>query len=142
MIQITITRTIPFGSISSSLLKEAGALVLRSEKKKNVDLHVVFVDDRGIRKINRKFFSRDAATDVITFPLEEFPRLEGEVYISIETARRQAKAYRVSLTNELARLVIHGVLHLCGYDDIASVTRKKMKMKEEFYLTQLFSQSV
>ena len=83
------------------------------------EVGIVVTDDSAIRNLNRRFRSKDAATDVLAFPLgtgldagEPF----GDVVISYETARRQARAYGAPLEQEMARLLIHGTLHLCGHD--------------------------
>ena len=75
----------------------------------------------------------DYPTDIITFPLED-EVLDGELYISLDTAARQAKEYGVSLTNELMRLVAHGTLHLVGYDDATDQQRKEMSRLEDNYI--------
>jgi rRNA maturation RNase YbeY len=84
---------------------------------------IVFVGDRAIRHLNREFRGIDRPTDVLSFPFgepdpdasEPSPYL-GDVVISVETARRDAARWRISLDRELRNLIIHGVLHLCGYD--------------------------
>jgi probable rRNA maturation factor len=83
------------------------------------EVGIVVTDDSAIRRLNQRFRAKDAATDVLAFPLgtgldagEPF----GDVVISYETARRQARAYGAPLEQEMARLLIHGTLHLCGHD--------------------------
>ncbi len=140
MIQILITRTKPCGPIKSKFLIDAASQVLRSEKKHQANIHLIFTDDSEIQKINYMFLSHNYPTDVITFPLESEPQLEAEIYISVETARRQAKEFHVSLANELVRLIVHGILHVCGYDDVNPRAVSKMKAKENFYIDTIFKQ--
>jgi rRNA maturation RNase YbeY len=107
--------------------------VFRAHKVTQYDVNVVLLTDQAIRKMNKDFLQHDYATDVITFPLEDAP-LTGEVYISIETARRQAAEYGVTLRNELCRLVTHGALHLVGYDDATDAQRAEMARLETKYM--------
>ncbi|MBK7986366.1 MAG: rRNA maturation RNase YbeY [Ignavibacteria bacterium] len=83
--------------------------------------------------MNRKFLQHDYPTDVITFPLEDNP-LEGEIYISIDTAIEQARDYNVSVAQELMRLAAHGTLHLIGYDDSTDEERARMSELETLYI--------
>lgn len=136
--QIIITRTIPLGPLSSQLFTRAVAHVLRGEKKKSANISIIFFSDRDIRRINKKFLSHDYATDVITFPLETAPTLEAEIYIGAQTARRQAKEHHVPVQNELVRLTVHGVLHLCGYDDTNSRRAGVMNERENYYVERIF----
>jgi rRNA maturation RNase YbeY len=77
------------------------------------------------------FLGHDEPTDVISFPLEEEVRLEGEVYVNLDRAKEQAKHFGVSFRNEVARLVIHGILHLVGYDDTTTEQARIMKSEED-----------
>jgi probable rRNA maturation factor len=83
---------------------------------------VVFVSDRAMRGLNRKFRGRAATTDVLSFPVEQtdFESLAGatlgDVVISVEQAARQAEENGLTLDEEIAQLILHGLLHLCGYD--------------------------
>ncbi len=70
----------------------------------------------------------------MSFPLEERGPVEGEIYVNLDKAARQARTYRVSLANETARLVIHGTLHLLGYDDLRAGPAKRMKQREDLYV--------
>jgi rRNA maturation RNase YbeY len=107
--------------------------VFRAHKVAQYDVTVVLLSDKAIRKMNKDFLQHDYATDVITFPLEDAP-LTGEVYISIETARKQAAEYGVTLRNELCRLATHGALHLVGYDDATDAQRAEMARLETKYM--------
>ena len=89
------------------------------------------VNDRRIRQLNRKFRSKDKPTDVLAFPYNELvgpEKLLGDVIISRETTRRNVKRFKVSYQVELKRLVIHGVLHVLGYDH-----GKRMSYAEKVY---------
>ena len=154
MIEIDVIFQTGLGSIGKDLFIDAAERTLKgewrtSERERNTSkggrktsgskriasarLQYVIVDDKIIHDINREFLGHDYPTDVITFPLDE-DVLEAEIYISAETARRQAREYRVSVAAECARLAIHAVLHLTGYDDRSGKDRKAMKTREDYYL--------
>lgn len=108
--------------------------VLKSEKVEDKELNIIFVDDKYILYLNKKFLKRSYVTDVISFALDDAKKLDGEVYIDLKQAERQAKKYKVGFDEEVSRLVIHGILHLIGYDDIKLVDKKLMNLKENLYL--------
>ncbi len=103
---------------------------------------VVFVDSHRCKSINRTFLGHNFVTDVISFQLEPLPHLEGEVYVNLDRARQQAKEYDVSFANETARLVIHGTLHLIGYDDVKASDARKMKLIEDANVGYWFAHSL
>ncbi len=111
--------------------------VLRGEAPEiQAVVSIVLVNDEKIHNLNREFLQHDYPTDVITFSLAETnDEIDGEIYISIDTAAQQAQVYGVSLTNELTRLVAHGTLHLVGYDDATDEQRATMKALEDRYMT-------
>lgn len=112
--------------------------VLKGEKvEKDFSISVVFGDNRIIRSINRKFFDQNYNTDVISFPLGEDAWPNGEIYVSLDMAKRQAKEFEVSFTQETRRLLIHGTLHLLGYDDRTRRGRAEMAKLEDHYLSLL-----
>ena len=112
--------------------------VLSVEGRKRADISVVFVDDAFIRSINRRFLSRNAVTDVISFPLDGGRSMEGELYVNLDSAKRQARQFGVRFGNEVSRLVIHGVLHLAGYDDRTRSAARRMKHEEDRHVSFLF----
>lgn len=99
---------------------------------------VVLCDDATITPINAQFLQHHWATDVVTFPLCESP-LEGEIYVSVETAARQAAEHGIALRTELVRLAVHGTLHLLGYDDTTDDARTKMHERQESYVEQVIA---
>jgi probable rRNA maturation factor len=108
--------------------------VIRGERKKVRELSVVFVNDRTITRLNRQFLLHNHATDVICFPLQEEPELEGEVYVNLDQAARQARYYGVGTREEIRRLIIHGILHLVGHDDKTRKKKQRMHEIENKYL--------
>ncbi|MGH2567043.1 MAG: rRNA maturation RNase YbeY [Bacteroidota bacterium] len=113
--------------------------VFRKESGKLLSVSVVFVDSRHIRRINRTFLGHDYVTDVISFPLAGGPGHDAELYVNLDRARSQAKEYGVSFTEEVQRLLIHGALHLAGYDDRKKKNKESMRRREDFYLARLMN---
>lgn len=100
------------------------------------ELAVTVVDDAEIRRLNRTFRRKNKATDVLSFP-QQHPGLLGDVVISLDTARRQAAERRQPLSDELARLLAHGVLHLCGHDHETPAEAAEMARAEARLLGRL-----
>jgi len=95
-------------------------------------LEISFVSQETIRKVNNEYLSHDYSTDIITFDYSnERNILDGEILISLKDAEDNSKKYQVTFDNELLRLIIHGILHLVGYDDIIIPKRKIMKKIED-----------
>ena len=104
---------------------------------KGGEVSIVLTDNEYIRELNLKYRSVDRATDVLAFPMDE--EILGDIVISVEKAKEQALVYRKSLKNEVGRLVIHGILHLIGYDDSSRASLKKMHAREEEILKEILS---
>lgn len=105
------------------------------------EIDIIFVDDDVIKELNRRYFGKNSATDVIAFPLEDEIPDEGditlgEVVISVETAEREAALRNKDTAEELALYIVHGVLHLAGYVDIDEKGRGVMYNKEKEALTR------
>jgi len=94
-------------------------------------LNVVFVNDTYIQALNKSYRKKDEATDVLSFNYGGDSKLVGEIYISIDTAKRQAKEYKHTLQDELAKLFVHGFLHIHGYDHETEKEHKIMSKLEE-----------
>ncbi|MFM8438780.1 MAG: rRNA maturation RNase YbeY [Candidatus Kapaibacterium sp.] len=136
VIDIDITNASSLPRIPRTAIASAIRQTCRVHGCTAATVSVVLVNDRRIRSINARFLQHDYATDVITFPLDE-RMVDGEIYISVDTAARQAKEYGVNLTQELLRLVIHGVLHLLGFDDATPEERAEMHEQENAVLILL-----
>lgn len=119
-----------------------GKLVSRLKNRAITGLSIVLTDDRKIRVLNRDYRRKDKPTDVLSFSMLEgecgdvVPDSLGDLVISLETARRQAREYGVTLKAELHRLVIHGILHLCGYDHegVSAAEANRMRRMERAVL--------
>jgi probable rRNA maturation factor len=108
--------------------------VITGEGKTPGDLNFILTTDKNIRIINAEFLKHNYNTDVISFNYETDHFITGEVYISIDTVKRNAKNYKISYSTELLRVIIHGVLHLCGYNDTSEAEREGMRKREDFWL--------
>lgn len=106
-------------------------------EKKNVNfISFNFCSDDFILKLNNNALKHNYYTDIITFELNnKNENIEGDIYISVDRVKENAKILKESFTDELHRVVIHGVLHLCGYKDKSSKESKKMREKENYYLS-------
>jgi len=98
------------------------------------DLNYIITNNREIKELNKKFLKHNYATDVISFKYDEGNVINGEVYVSIEKVKANARKYRVSVKNELERVLIHGTLHLCGFLDYNEKERKKMRSEEDLWI--------
>ena len=99
--------------------------------KKNVgEIAYIFCSDKKILEVNKQYLQHDYYTDIITFDYCEKDVLNGDIFISIETVSSNAERFRVSFEEELRRILIHGILHLCGQDDKTPALRAEMTKKE------------
>ena len=125
-----------------STLKKVLNLTLKKEKVKKATFNIIFITDTEIQKINKQYRNQDKPTDVISFALEENKkeqaflkeRVLGDIYISIDRAKKQADDYNHSLKRELCFLAVHGLLHLLGYDHQTKEEEKIMFKKQELIL--------
>jgi probable rRNA maturation factor len=116
--------------------REAGRLadaILAGERKR-LPVNIIFTDDGYIETLNTAYRRRKRPTDVLSFPADPDEGILGEIYISVDTARRQAVEYGATVREEILRLVAHGALHLCGYDHHRRPDAARMKAREEKYL--------
>ena len=108
--------------------------VIAKEQKISGDLRFIITNDHNLREINIKFLEHDYNTDVITFNYNSGKVVNGEVYISLETVNENSLNYNVSLSLEVLRVIIHGVLHLVGFDDKTEAEKTQMRKMEDLYL--------
>ena len=100
------------------------------EKKEIGSLNYIFTTDEALLEINRKYLKHNTYTDIITFNYNEGKKINGDVFISVERVRENAKKFGVDFEEELRRVMIHGVLHLCGYRDKKKADAELMRKKE------------
>jgi probable rRNA maturation factor len=127
-------------SIRFSLKKKSSATklildVIKKERKKAGAINFIFCNDAFLLSLNKKFLKHTTLTDIITFQYPE-KRLSAEIFISIQRIKENAKKFDVSFENELQRVIVHGILHLCGYKDKTPAQKKQMRKKEDYYLNR------
>lgn len=107
-----------------------------SEIKRIGQVNIIFCSDNYILDINQKYLQHDYFTDIITFDYCEGKTLSGDLFISVDTVRENAIFYGTEFDDELNRVIVHGLLHLIGYDDHSEEDQKIMRSKEDYYLAQ------
>ncbi len=107
--------------------------ILKEENICNYDIGIIFANNNYIIDLNKRFFNKDDTTDVISFNLSN-RQIEGEIYINFDIIQEQAEYYSVSFDEEMKRLLIHGILHLAGYEDYSEENRMTMRKQEDYYL--------
>jgi len=131
--------------VDEGFLKRVAEIVLKGENKEKADLSIVLVGQGRMRKLNKKYRANNRVTDVLAFGQnQKFPTISkeklrlGEVVICLREVKKNAKKYNSTFEKELGRVLIHGILHLSGYDHEKSEPEaNKMKEKEEYYLSQI-----
>jgi probable rRNA maturation factor len=111
--------------------------VISSEGRKLEEVNYIFCDDAYLLKLNVEFLNHDTLTDIISFDYSVGKIIQGDIFISVERVADNAHDFNVSLHEELQRVMVHGVLHYCGYKDKSESDSKLMRQKEEHYLKQL-----
>ena len=122
------------------LIRRCCHAVLRMEKfEDSAEISVTFVDNEQIRELNAQYRNKDAATDVLSFPMGDTgAKILGDIVLSVEMAMAQAKRYGHSLEREIGYLTAHSMLHLLGYDhENGGMERVRMREKEEYVMSQL-----
>lgn len=126
--------------INTRLLKKFVAALFSELKIEKAELGIHIVGEKEMAQVNRQFLQHEGSTDVITFDhAESKSKLHGELFICIDDAILQAKQFQTDWQSEIARYIVHGILHLLGHDDLKSVARKKMK-REENRLVRLLAE--
>ena len=114
--------------------------LIGNEKKRLSHLNYVFCSDKALLAINRKYLGHDFYTDVITFDLSTSSKeILADIYISADRIKENAKTIKVSAREELHRVMFHGLLHLCGYNDKTESQKNVIRKKEDFYVDLYFS---
>jgi len=118
-------------------LSEWISATIAAEGYREGEINYIFCDDEYLHKLNVEFLNHDTLTDVISFDYTVGKEIHGDIYISVERVQDNANDFKVAFSNELQRVIIHGVLHYCGYKDKTDADEKVMRSKEEFYLNTL-----
>lgn len=128
--------------VDARLIRTIASRVLKEEGARKASVSIVFVSDPLIRQLNNKYLSKDSVTDVLAFDLKRPGTSRGslcaDIVISADTARSLSKKLGISYAEELCRYVVHGILHLTGYDDLTPKDKKRMWKRQEEILIQFF----
>lgn len=128
-----------FAFTRRTTLKRFLEQLLRREGRKLQEIRIIFCTDEQLLEINRTHLNHNYYTDIITFPFSEPAQpVEAELYISVDRIRHNAVMAGCSFREELHRVIFHGALHLCGYNDKSSQEIKQMREREEHYLRLYF----
>ena len=120
-----------------SLIKKFIVQLFKQEKTSLNRVDYIFCSDEYLLNINQQFLHHETYTDIVTFPLSDANEpIYGEVYMSTDRIKENAKTFKVSYQSELLRVIIHGALHLCGYLDHNKTEKQIMRAKENYYLNQ------
>ncbi len=110
-------------------------LAAESEIRRIGNISIIFCSDNYVLDINQKYLQHDYFTDIITFDYCEEDRLSGDLFISVDSVRENSVEFGTEFKDELNRVIIHGLLHLVGYDDHTEKDIKLMRSKENYYLS-------
>ncbi len=135
----------PIGIIDEEKWRDLAIHTLKAEGVQAGELNLIFVDSQNIQQLNKTYLGKSEPTDVLAFPLDSFdisttdtPLLLGDVVICPEMAMENAKAQNKTLEEEIALLVLHGVLHILGYDHAEPNEKAVMKKREKQLLSELY----
>jgi probable rRNA maturation factor len=139
MIRVAIASPQQDVPIDRACMRRTARTVLEGERIAEAEISLAFVDNPTIHRLNQRYLQHDEPTDVLSFPLSEpnASKLAGELVVGAEVARSQAEARGHDVQAELALYVIHGALHLCGYDDQTAEAAATMRERERYYLREL-----
>jgi probable rRNA maturation factor len=135
-VNIKIFNSSSFKYLPKNKVVSAVKHLLSDYKVTDCEINIVYLDDKNIKPINKQYLNHNRPTDVISFTIETSP-LTGEIYMGVETAKKQSMDYKVSFTNEILRLAVHGCLHILGYDDSTEDLRHEMHLLEDKYINIL-----
>ena len=117
-------------------IKKLIRFIFNEEKRSHGEIGLIFVDNDYMIELNKKFLQQKNTTDVLSFPLEEADSsaIIGEMYVNLDKVIEQASDYNVTYLEEMTRIIIHGLLHLLGYNDQIRTDKLKMTERENYYL--------
>jgi len=133
------TEGVELEEIDYKKIKNWIVLVAKNENFSISNVIYVFSTDEYLLKINKEYLKHDYYTDIITFPYSNNSKIEAEIFISIDRVIENAKLFNNSFKEELLRVIIHGILHIVGYNDSTENEKKKMRKKENLYLDYFFN---
>jgi probable rRNA maturation factor len=139
MSKISIATPQEIVEVDRGRMREIGRAVLEGEGIGDYEISLAFVDNPTIHRLNKRYLDHDEPTDVLSFPYSDAgaKKLTGELILGVEVAKEQAAERGHDVQAELALYVIHGLLHLCGYDDKTEKAAQQMRQRERHYLQAL-----
>jgi len=105
--------------------------VILSENKKEGEINYIFCDDNYLLEINQQYLDHDTLTDIISFDYSVGNEINGDIFVSVERVKENASDYKVTFHEEIQRVLVHGILHYCGYKDKTESDERIMRSKEE-----------
>ena len=132
---ISFNYEIDFELKNSGEVKSWISKVILEENCNEGDINYIFCSDEYLHKINVKFLNHDTLTDIISFDYSIGKELHGDIYISVDRVTENASDYGINFIDELDRVIIHGILHYCGYKDKTNDDELLMRSKEDYYLS-------
>ncbi len=120
--------------IDSQLIVNLVHLVIKGERQEISNLEVILTTAEQLRNLNLTWNHADYDTDVLSFPLNDTSEIDGVIYVSLDFAQQHCRTYKASFLQEVCRYMIHGLLHLCGYDDHTEEAIHLIRQKEDYYL--------
>ncbi len=111
--------------------------VIDEEDFREGEINYIFCDDAYLLDLNIEFLQHDTLTDIISFDYTMGKLISGDIYISIERIQENSEIFDVTFSNELSRVMVHGVLHYCGYKDKSEAEEAEMRLKENYYISRL-----
>ena len=131
------TEDTKFNLKNKNLIKSWVNSVITSVNKETGNINFIFTSDKHLLKINKEYLSHKYYTDIITFNYCENEIVSGDIFISIDTVKNNSSRFNVTIVEELHRVIIHGILHLLGFDDQSDEEKAVMREKENYYLERL-----
>ena len=137
MSSITIINDHPYcNNFNTQTIEHLTEMIFSSENRKYSSINFIITSDEYLNRLKKKYFNQNVYTDVMTFNLEDSDRpIEGEIYISMDRIFSNAKIFNNSMEEEIQRVVIHGILHLIGYDDDTKQKKGNMTKLENKYIS-------
>lgn len=121
---------------NKTLCRQWLAEVVKNEKQQLKNINYIFCSDTYLHKVNVEYLNHDTFTDVITFPYSEYPKaIESDIFISVDRCKANAESFGIKYTKEVHRVMVHGLLHLLGYNDKTKKQKIEMSAKEDYYLS-------
>ena len=110
--------------------------IINDQKREEGEISYIFCDDQYLHKLNLEFLNHDSLTDIISFDNSLGDQINGDIFISIERVKENADTYKTNFEDELHRVIIHGILHYCGFNDKTKAEAAMMRKKEDEALSQ------